>query len=62
MPNWQVPDLVIGEEGFLKYKIVSAGDNYYDVASETTSHYLYDNIYFLNFVKKQEIKESNIIL
>ena len=62
MPNWQVPDLTLGDEGFLKYKTVSAGESYYEPSTGTTLYYLYSNIYFLNFVKKQEITNSNIIL
>ena len=63
MPNWDTPNISIGEEGFLKYETVKAGQTYYDPTTDTDIKYKYTNIYFINFVKKSEItKENNIIL
>lgn len=62
MPNWQVPDVSIGDEGFLKYQIVNAGETYYNSSTNETCTYSYSNIYFLNFVLRSNINDSNIIL
>lgn len=63
LPNWDCPSISVGEEGFLKYESVLAGQTYYDPTTDTDIKYKYTNIYFINFVKKSEItKENNIIL
>lgn len=63
LPNWQVPDVEIGDKGFLQYSIVEAGEVYYDPNTEIERRYQYSNIYFNNFVKRSEVvkKESIII-
>ncbi len=62
-PNWDTPNIAIGEIGFLKYESVKAGETYYNPTTETDVKYKYTNMYFTNFVKKSEItKENNIIL
>lgn len=62
-PNWQTDDVSVGEEGFLKYQVVKAGEEYYDPTTDTSIKYRYTNTYFINFVRKSEIsKENNIIL
>lgn len=62
-PNWESPNITPGEEGFIKYDIVEAGQSYYDPTTDTYIKYKYTNTYFTNFVKKSEItKENNIIL
>lgn len=61
-PNWQTPDLTVGEEGYLKYEIVKAGDEYYDPVTDTKIKYKYTNIYFINFVNRSEIINNEIIL
>ena len=62
LPNWQVPDVNIGDKGFLKYQTVKAGDEY--VTPEgTTIVYKYTNTDFINFVNRSSIfKNKEIIL
>lgn len=63
LPNWQVQEINIGDEGFLQYQEVNAGDSYYDASIENYKKYNYSNIYFNNFVKKSEkINKEEIIL
>lgn len=63
LPNWQVPDIDIGVEGFLNYQIVKAGEQYFDPISETNVCYKYSNIYFINFINKDEgITSKSIII
>lgn len=62
LPNWQTPDVFIGNEGFLQIQIVKAGEEYFDVNTEETIKYLYTNIYFKNFVSRTDIINSEIIL
>ena len=50
LPNWQVQEINIGDEGFLQYQEVNAGDSYYDASIENYKKYNYSNIYFNNFV------------
>lgn len=61
-PNWQTPDLTIGEKGYLKYEIVEAGQDYYNPITETTVKYKYTNVYYINFVNKSEVINNEIIL
>jgi len=62
LPNWQTPDLVIGDVGFLNYQIVQAGEEYFNPDTEQLIKYLYSNIYFINFVNKSEIVDNNSII
>ena len=54
LPNWQVQEINIGDEGYLQYQEIKAGDEYYDISIEKNKKYNYSNIYFNNFVKKSE--------
>ena len=62
LPNWQSPEMEIGDEGFLKYEKVVAGQSYFNPATTSYQTYNYSNIYFENFINKSEITNSNIIL
>ena len=61
-PNWQTDDIMVGEEGFLKYESVKAGEEYYDPNTETSITYKYTNTYFTNFIRKSEITNNNNII
>lgn len=62
LPNWQTPNVSIGDEGFLNYQDVVAGESYYNPLTQTSHVYNYSNVYFMNFVQESEIINSNIIL
>ena len=62
LPNWQTPNIMIGDVGFLNYQIVQAGEEYFDPDTEKVVKYLYSNIYFINFVNKSEIIDNNSII
>ena len=63
LPNWQVPEISIGDSGFLEYQIVTAGESYFSVAEEKMIQYFYSNVYFINFILKTDIlKNDEIIL
>lgn len=62
LPNWRVPDVNIGDSGFLEYQSVKAGETYFNPKNETTVHYSYSNVYFLNFVQKTEILQNKEII
>ncbi len=62
LPNWQTPDITIGDIGFLKYEEVVAGQSYFNPATQTSETYKYSNVYFENFVKESDIVNLNIIL
>lgn len=59
MPNWQVPSINIHDVGFLQYKIVKSGDEYFNPTLGTTVKYLYSNVYFMNFIIKSTILQNN---
>jgi hypothetical protein len=62
LPNWKVPEIAIGDEGFLQYQVVQAGEEYFNVETQTMVKYNYSNIYFNNFILKTEnINNNNII-
>lgn len=62
LPNWNTPNIDIGEEGFLKFQKAIAGEKYFNPTTQETCTYQYSNIYFLNFVKKTDISNNNIII
>lgn len=62
LPNWQTPEIQIGDEGFLKYSEVKAGEKYFNPALQAEHVYNYSNIYFENFIQKTDIINQNIIL
>lgn len=63
LPNWQIPEIFIGNEGFLKYQYVKAGEEYYDPQEQKYRKYLYTNVYLINFILKTDIiKGEEIIL
>lgn len=55
LPNWQVPDVSIGNIGFLEYQYVQAGESYYNPQLDKTVAYLYSNVYFINFIQQTDI-------
>jgi len=61
LPNWQVPEINIGDKGFLQYQDVEAGDEYITPDGSKVS-YRYSNIYFINFVVKSDIIKNNEII
>ena len=62
LPNWKVPEIDIGDEGFLQYQVVSAGEEYFSVAEQKNVKYNYSNIYFNNFILKTENINNNKII
>jgi len=62
LPNWQVPEIQLGDAGFLEYQHVIAGEEYFDPAQEKMIQYLYTNVYFINFVQKTDILKNNEII
>ena len=62
LPNWKVPNIELGEEGFLNFEKAIAGQQYFNPITQETSTYQYSNIYFLNFVKKTDTNNNNIII
>lgn len=62
LPNWQTPDVTVGDIGFLNYQIVKAGEEYYNPSTDETIKYLYSNIYFINFVQKSDVVKTNSII
>ena len=62
LPNWDTPNIDIDEIGYLKYRIVRAGEKYYNSEINMIDKYKYDAIYFDNFVKDSNIKNKEIIL
>jgi hypothetical protein len=62
LPNWNVPDVHIGEKGFLNYQIVKAGETYYNPSIDETVKYQYSNIYFINFIKESDVTDNDSII
>jgi len=62
LPNWQTPNMFIGDSGFLQFQIIKAGDEYFNINTEQKEKYLYSNVYFKNFINKSDIENSEIIL
>ena len=63
LPKWEVPEIDIGDIGYLQYQKVRAGDEYFDPDKQEAIVYKYTNSYFMNFVKKSDtFKNKEIIL
>lgn len=62
LPNWNVPNIDIGDIGFLQYQMVKAGDEYYNPFTGEKCRFNYSNIYFNNFILKSDVKQQEIIL
>lgn len=62
LPNWKVPEIQIGDEGFLQYQVVQAGEEYFSIAEQKNIRYNYSNIYFNNFILKTEIINNKEII
>lgn len=60
LPNWQVPDINIGDVGFLLLEYVVAGQDFFDPQTFSTSKYLYTNVYFRNFIKESVKTNENL--
>lgn len=50
LPNWNAPELKIGDEGYLKYEEVTAGQKYFNALMQAEGTYNYSNVYFDSFV------------
>lgn len=61
-PNWDVPDIKIGDVGFFTYKIVEAGESYFNPKNNEIEKYNYTNVYFINFIEECEPKKNEKIL
>lgn len=62
LPNWKIPSINIGDEGYLEYQKVRAGESYFNVEQQQEVVYQYSNIYFINFIQKTEILKNNEII
>ena len=62
LPNWQVPDIKVGERGLLEYITAIAGEEYYEVETETKGIYKYSNLYFKNFLKESNLQKENELI
>jgi hypothetical protein len=61
LPNWNVPEIKVGDVGFLNYNVVKAGDSYYNPNTDSTETYKYSNLYFINFINKTDITNDIIL-
>lgn len=61
LPNWRVPEINIGDIGFLQYQDVKAGDEYVTPSGQRIL-YRYSNVYFINFVVKSDIVRNKEII
>lgn len=61
LPNWNVPEVDIGDIGYLQYKEVLAGDVFVNAEGEV-SRYRYPNVYFINFINRSVSNKKEIIL
>ena len=62
LPNWQTPNINIGDIGFLEFQNVKAGETYFDPKTQTKVCYSYTNSYFLNFIQRTNISQNNEII
>ena len=59
-PNWDHPNIEIGELGFLEYRSVKAGeDKWYDAYTNTYVPYRYTDNHFIKFIPLVQNKETD---
>jgi len=62
-PNWDCANLEIGDKGFLSYRIVKAGEDYwYDKNTGKYEPYKQTDCHFINFVTYKNNDLKDIIL
>lgn len=62
LPNWNVPDVEIGQEGYLSYKFIQAGiDQWYDQFNKKMENYAYTANYFTDFVPISHVIDGDRI-
>lgn len=55
LPNWDLPDIEIGDVGYIKFQYVEGGiSKYFKKETENWEIYKYTNNYLINFYKEQE--------
>lgn len=53
-PHWESPLLQVGDVGFLSYKEVTAGEDFWwDKITNNKIAYNYDNIIFVDFIREK---------
>lgn len=52
VPNWNGPDIKIGDKGYVECEYVNAGDSYFQVSTGNMETYNYTVCYFLHFIPK----------
>ncbi len=63
LPNWNEPNLQIGDRGYVEIEDVYAGySTYLDIKTGEICAYKYDNNYFRSFVFETIPKSNKIIL
>lgn len=62
LPNWNIQEVNINDIGFLDYRQVKAGEEYYNIDTEKFTPYLYSNVYLNNFILKNEILNNKEII
>ena len=59
LPNWNLPNISIGDEGYIECDYVNARDVYFHTSTGKQEIYNYTVCYLINFIYKQEeIKEK----
>ena len=55
VPNWNPTDEPnLNDIGYLQFKYVNSGDQYFRSATETMEYYKNTAFYFINFIKEKE--------
>ena len=62
LPNWQTPEINIGDIGYFQIDFVFAGDTYFNKMTGSSSIYQYSNIYFVNFINESISNTDKIII
>lgn len=64
LPNWGIPDISVGDKGFLQYSEIYPGDEYLDLETGEIKVYRYRQNYLINFVLTPQIinKKQELIL
>lgn len=50
-PNWDLPNISIGDVGYVVFDSVQAGEEYFKRSTKTQETYNYTNCYIVNFIR-----------
>lgn len=62
LPNWNIPNINIGDIGYIQIIIIKAGEEWYNKYEDKYVKFKYDGIYINKFIPHKTLDEDVLIL